>query len=75
MKFISIIVLFFCCVCQQYSLAGKWCIRSITSVSGTYAPTDIICSGDLIFEENFNDFNFNIWQHENTLGGGGVCYT
>lgn len=73
MKIILFIVIFG--YNYQYSLAGKWCVKSITSVSGSYASTDIMCSGDLIFEDNFNDFNFDIWQHESTLGGGGVGYS
>lgn len=32
---------------------------------------DTICSGDLIFEDNFDYFDFKKWEHENTLGGGG----
>jgi hypothetical protein len=31
-----------------------------------------ICKGQVIFEDNFNDFNFATWEHENTLAGGGV---
>jgi len=27
--------------------------------------------GELVFEENWDDFNMDIWQHEMTLGGGG----
>nr|XP_022908360.1 beta-1,3-glucan-binding protein-like [Onthophagus taurus] len=46
------------------------CIKSQTTVSGTFAPRDF-CSGDLIFEENFDTLDFKKWQHENTLGGGG----
>lgn len=34
--------------------------------------TGTICSGDLIFEDNFDFFDFKKWEHENTLGGGGV---
>ena len=26
----------------------------------------------LIFEENFNELDFNIWDHEITLSGGGT---
>lgn len=45
---------------------------SVTTVSGTHAPQGRICSGDLIFEDNFNEFSLPVWQHELTLGGGGV---
>lgn len=26
----------------------------------------------LIFEDEFNELNFDVWQHERTAGGGGV---
>lgn len=45
---------------------------SVTTVSGTHAPHGRICPGDLIFEDNFDNFSLPIWQHELTLGGGGV---
>lgn len=45
------------------------CNQSITTVSGKNAPSNI-CSGQLIFEDNFNDFDQNIWQHISTLSGG-----
>nr|XP_023017874.1 beta-1,3-glucan-binding protein-like [Leptinotarsa decemlineata] len=47
------------------------CKRSITTVSGSQAPNGIICSGDLIFEDDFNELDLKKWQHEQTLGGGG----
>ncbi len=28
-------------------------------------------SGELIFEDNFDTLDFNMWQHEITLAGGG----
>ena len=27
--------------------------------------------GELVFEENWDDFNMDIWEHELTMGGGG----
>lgn len=47
------------------------CYPSITSVSGTCAPL-FYCSGSLIFEDDFDELNFDKWEHENTLAGGGV---
>lgn len=47
------------------------CGASVTRVSGTHAPSQI-CSGDIIFQEEFNSLNFKKWQHENTLAGGRV---
>jgi hypothetical protein len=31
-----------------------------------------LCSGQLIFDENFNKLDLNLWRHETTLSGGGV---
>mgnify|MGYP005984562637 CR=1 len=45
---------------------------SPTTVSGTHAPTTTICSGDLIFEDEFDELDLQKWNHELTLGGGGV---
>lgn len=50
------------------------CRSSITTASGTVAPKRI-CSGELIFEETFNDLDKNIWKPEVTLEDGGVSYT
>lgn len=48
------------------------CTESITTVSGPYAPKEKICSGEIIFEDNFDKLDLRKWQHENTLTGGGV---
>lgn len=48
------------------------CTPSITTASGTRAPTGEICPGDLIFEDNFDFIDFGKWTRENTLSGGGV---
>lgn len=45
---------------------------SITKVSGTHAPQGEICAGDLLFEDTFDELDMRKWQHELTLGGGGV---
>lgn len=47
------------------------CDASSTVVSGTHAPSEF-CSGDIIFQEEFDSLDFKKWEHENTLGGGGV---
>jgi hypothetical protein len=47
------------------------CDISITTASGTKAPSQI-CSGALIFNEEFNTFDFQTWNHEITAAGGGV---
>lgn len=46
------------------------CRPSITTASGWAAP-EKICAGSLIFKENFDHLDRNIWQGEVTLGGGG----
>lgn len=48
------------------------CSPSITTVSGSEAPSGQICSGQLILNEEFNYFNPNLWKHDRTLSGGGV---
>lgn len=51
---------------------GEDCIPSIiTTASGTAAPEQI-CSGQLIFEENFDILDKDIWKPEVTFWGGGV---
>lgn len=51
--------------------ASRACTPSITTVSGTHAPVTV-CSGTLIFADDFEEFDLEKWQHENTLAGGGV---
>ncbi|XP_050682164.1 beta-1,3-glucan-binding protein-like isoform X1 [Leptidea sinapis] len=46
------------------------CTPSVTTVSGTHAPV-AVCSGALIFADDFEQFDLEKWQHENTLAGGG----
>lgn len=48
------------------------CVASPTTASGSQARAGPYCSGDLIFEDNFNFLDFEKWEHENTLAGGGV---
>lgn len=54
------------------AITAQDCTASETTASGRYAPTGTICSGDLIFEDNFDEFNLRKWEHEKTLAGGGV---
>jgi len=51
------------------SSAYSQCQPSVTTASGTKAPAQI-CSGALIFEDNFNDFDLKTWQHEVNMAGG-----
>lgn len=48
------------------------CTPSVTTVSGTHAPSGQICSQQLILNEEFNTFDMNLWRHEITMNGGGV---
>lgn len=50
--------------------AERKCGMTPTTVSGLKAPRRI-CSGDLIFYDNFRELDFEKWKHENTLSGGG----
>jgi len=45
--------------------AGKDISVTRTNTGETFAP------GDLIFDDEFNTFDFETWQHEITMGGGG----
>lgn len=53
---------------------NELCVQSETTASGPYAPKGPYCSGDLIFQEEFNDFDLKLWHHEITLAGGHVNY-
>ncbi|KAL9698639.1 hypothetical protein quinque_002080 [Culex quinquefasciatus] len=44
---------------------------SVTTASGSLVDRKAFCSGDLIFEDNFDRLDLERWQHEHTLGGGG----
>lgn len=56
---------------QAASTGPEKCTATVTTASGTQAPTSF-CSGDIIFQEEFDYLNLKKWQHESTLGGGGV---
>lgn len=48
------------------------CNPSVTTVTGTHAPKGQICSGQLILNEEFHQFNHELWKNEIAMGGGGV---
>ncbi|KDR21213.1 beta-1,3-glucan-binding protein-like [Zootermopsis nevadensis] len=60
------LLLLLCAVATDASACGT----SITTASGTKAPSQI-CSGELIFNEEFDTFDFQTWNHEKTAAGGG----
>lgn len=47
------------------------CLWTPTTVSGSKKPVEI-CSGQLIFEDNFDNLNGTVWQHRVTLSGGRI---
>lgn len=46
------------------------CQPSVTTAEGPLAPSEI-CSGQLIFEDNFDTFDLNKWTLDRTMWGGG----
>lgn len=65
---IFIIVVLFCLTAN--SAHAQVCTPSVTTVSGTHAPSTV-CSGQLIFEDNFDFLDTSRWKHEVSLAGGG----
>lgn len=57
---------------QCQSTESSDCEISPTRATGPYAPAGPYCSGQLIFEEEFDDLNSNLWQPELSLAGGHV---
>lgn len=58
---------------QVVCLVAAECRRSITTASGRFAPkARKLCSGQVIFEDNFDAFNGDLWQHDVNMAGGGV---
>uniref|UniRef100_A0A182YRV3 Uncharacterized protein n=1 Tax=Anopheles stephensi TaxID=30069 RepID=A0A182YRV3_ANOST len=51
------------------SSSSKCQEKSLTTASGLKAPSGPFCPGDLIFEDTFDGFDLETWQHENTLAG------
>ncbi|XP_018331866.1 beta-1,3-glucan-binding protein-like [Agrilus planipennis] len=49
---------------------GESCSKSVTRVGGSCSSCTI-CSGDVVFEDNFDTFQLSKWEHEVTLSGGG----
>lgn len=45
---------------------------SVTTASGLLVDWKTFCPGELLFEDNFDTLDLDRWQHEHTLGGGGV---
>lgn len=43
------------------------CQPTITTVEGPIAPNGPLCSGQLIFDEQFDELDTNVWKHENRM--------
>lgn len=72
-KMSKLLILLVTVVACSHAASVEKCTASVTTASGSHAPTSF-CSGDIIFQEEFDSLNFKKWQHENTLGGGGVSF-
>jgi beta-glucanase (GH16 family) len=53
------------CCAQEHT-----CTRSLTTLTGSRAP-ESFCSGDLVFEDEFEVFDTSVWMMENNMGIGG----
>ena len=42
----------------------KACEATLTTVSGRFAPGGQLCKDQLIFDEQFNNLNLELWGHE-----------
>uniref|UniRef100_A0A336LDE5 CSON007453 protein n=1 Tax=Culicoides sonorensis TaxID=179676 RepID=A0A336LDE5_CULSO len=67
MKFLGIVITL-SALCVSF-VAPQCTIQPATTVSGTHAPANF-CPGDLIFDENFERFNAEVWDHEISMFGG-----
>lgn len=63
------IFVIFAIICLA-ACSAQVCNPTVTTASGTHAPSNF-CSGDLIFEDNFNTLDQSRWKHEISLAGGG----
>jgi beta-glucanase (GH16 family) len=59
----------FAVLCMSTSFT-RACDPTVTTASGSKASQSF-CSGDLIFEDNFDNLDVSKWQHELTMAGGG----
>lgn len=55
-----------------YEAVEAHCTPSITRVSAGDVPLGQLCSGQIVLNEEFNALDTSLWEHEITLGGGGV---
>lgn len=76
MKLLIVSALVHLALCTRLKFEERFIEESLpkcaTTASGTFAPRDPIHKGRLIFNENFDKFNLDVWKHELSVGGGGV---
>jgi hypothetical protein len=53
------------------NLSAKECQYTPSTASGWRSP-QTFCAGDLIFEENFDELDTDVWHHRVTLSGGRI---
>ena len=63
-----IIIKFLLVALSLISIVNGQCQSSITTVKGLKAPSGQLCSGQLIFEDNFDVLDNTNWFYENTMG-------
>lgn len=68
----AVVLLIIVVVVRTGECAKPKCKASITTASGSHAPKGKICTGELIFHDDFEKLDLSKWQHESTLTGGGV---
>lgn len=66
---IAVLLILFAILLPNHEINDS-CEPSITSVSGSSVSP--VCSGNLIFEENFDRLDKNKWHPEVTISGGSV---
>lgn len=60
----------------KISLSTDECSKiSPTTASGSQVSGGQYCQGQLIFEDNFDEFNFKKWQHEISFTGSAVSFS
>jgi hypothetical protein len=64
-----VLKIFFLVMISSVIVCAQVCNPTISTVKGSKAPTGTLCSGQLIFEENFNTIDTSKWFFENTMGG------
>lgn len=63
MKLLILVILYFTAASAQE------CVPSVTTVSGRAAASEV-CSGELVFEDNFDTLDLTKWSQDVNLWGG-----